>query len=282
VLAARVPVGVGRALDLLALHAVQVARGEVALGDLLQRGVDGGARVEHLGAAGPEVAAARRIERARDVALEDDPLPLPLAAGVGDRHRRQQRLRVRVLRLARQPLGVGDLDDPTQVHDGDAVADVLDGRQVVGDEQVGQVELVLQPLHQVEHLRLDRDVERGDRFVGDDEVGLARQGAGDADALALTAGELVRVPVAVVGVQPDGLEQLPDALGPCLPALVQAVDLQRLRHGVADGAPWVQRGHRVLEDHRHAPAQRAQLLAPQVRDVLPVEDHATAGRVDQA
>ena len=35
------------------------------------------------------------------------------------------------------------LDDMAQVHHCDAVADVPDHRQVVGDEQVGEIELVL-------------------------------------------------------------------------------------------------------------------------------------------
>ena len=42
-------------------------------------------------------------------------------------------------------------------------------------------------LEQVEHLRLDRHVERGDRLVADDEVRLQDERAGDADALALAA-----------------------------------------------------------------------------------------------
>ena len=48
-------------------------------------------------------------------------------------------------------------------------------------------------------LRLDRDVEGRDRLVGDDELGREREGAGDADALALAAGELVGVAVDGVG-----------------------------------------------------------------------------------
>src|SRR3954462_9620507 len=57
--------------------------------------------VEHVGellAAGAELAAGRRVRRARDVAGDDDPLPLALAAGIGQRDRREQRLRVRVRR----------------------------------------------------------------------------------------------------------------------------------------------------------------------------------------
>jgi hypothetical protein len=61
--------------------------------------------------------------------------------------------------------------------------------EVVRDEQVGEPELVLQVHQQVQHLRLHRNVERRDRLVGDDERGLTDQRAGDADALALAAGE---------------------------------------------------------------------------------------------
>ena len=65
----------------------------------------------------------------------------------------------------------------------------------MGDEQVGQAELLLQVFEQVDDLGLDRDVERRDRLVGDDEIGVGRERAGDADALPLAAGELVRVAV---------------------------------------------------------------------------------------
>ena len=57
-------------------------------------------------------------------------------------------------------------------------------------------------------LRLDRHVEGRDRLVGDDELGLEREGAGDADALALAAGELMGVAVDGVGRQVDVLKRL--------------------------------------------------------------------------
>ena len=43
-------------------------------------------------------------------------------------------------------------------------------REVVGDEQVGEAELLLQVFEQVDDLRLDRDVERRDRLVADDQL----------------------------------------------------------------------------------------------------------------
>ena len=106
-------------------------------------------------------------------------------------------------------LGRTDLDDVAPRHHGDAVGDVADDREVVRDEDVGEAELLLQVLHQVDHLRLDRHVERADRLVGDDDLRVGRERARDADALALAAGELVRVAVDVPRREADLLEQPP-------------------------------------------------------------------------
>ena len=67
-------------------------------------------------------------------------------------------------------LGVGQLDDAAEVHHRDAVRDLVDHREVVGDEDVRQLELALQVLQQVEDLRLDRDVERRHGLVADDQL----------------------------------------------------------------------------------------------------------------
>ena len=84
------------------------------------------------------------------------------------------------------------LDDPPEVHDGDAVGDVLDDRQVVGDEDQRHAELALEVADEVQDLGLDEHVERRDRLVGDDQVGPERQRRCDRDPLALPARELVR------------------------------------------------------------------------------------------
>ena len=51
----------------------------------------------------------------------------------------------------------------------------------------------LQLGEELQHLGAHGDVERRDRLVGDDEFRPAHDGAGDRDALALAAGELVRI-----------------------------------------------------------------------------------------
>ena len=71
------------------------------------------------------------------------------------------------------------------------------------------------------------------------QLGLEREGAGDADALALAAGELVRVVVEVLARQADAFEQLaglvvrPGAVG-------EAVHQQRLAEDLADGEPGIE------------------------------------------
>ena len=52
---------------------------------------------------------------------------------------------------------------------------------------------LLQLLHQLEDLRLDRDVERGRGLVGNEQVRPQRQCDGDHDALALPTGQLERI-----------------------------------------------------------------------------------------
>ena len=125
----------------------------------------------------------------------------------------------------------------------------LHDRQVVGDEDQREAELALQFAQQVEHLRLDRDVECRHRLVGDQQPRFQRERPRHADPLALAAGELVGVAVVVLGVQADRLEQLLD--GPfALPvSLQQAVDRERLGDDRAHRLARVQRRVGVLEDH---------------------------------
>ena len=75
---------------------------------------------------------------------------------------------------------------------------------------IGELEVAAQLHEQVEHLRLDRDVERRDRFVADQELRLHRERARDADAGALAAGELVRIAVAIARIEPDAAQHLVD------------------------------------------------------------------------
>ena len=149
------------------------------MADLQQRRLDRRADLLGQRAAGAEAAARRRVDRARDVALEPDPLAPTTDRGLLDvGHRRQQRLRVGVVRRGVERLPVGDLDDLAEVHHRDLGAEVPDHGEVVGDEEERDVELALQVLQQVDHLRLDRHVQRGHRLVGHEQLRAAASAPG--------------------------------------------------------------------------------------------------------
>ena len=152
-------------------------------------------------------------------------------------------------------LGRAEFDDAAEIHHAQPVRHVPHHRQVVADEQIGQAEPCLQVAHQVEDLRLHRHVQRRGGFVADQEFRLARQRAGDRDALALAAGELVRVFVAVGRRQPDLRQQRARPGRAVPPPADDAEGADRLGDDVAHPPARVQRGVRVLEDHVHPPAQ---------------------------
>src|SRR5262249_20439994 len=93
-------------------------------------------------------------------------------------------------------------------------------------------------------------------------------------------GELVRVPVVVLRVEPNQLQQrLHGALGALRGG--DLLDPQRSADDRTDGVPRVQRRVRVLEDHLYVPAQRPHGAGGQVRDVAAIEDDLPAGRFEQ-
>ena len=114
-------------------------------------------RVEH--------APRRLVDRARQVTGQHDALA-GFELGIDHRNRRDQRFRVRVpgrgIHVGRRP----HLDQLTQIHHADAVGDVVHHREVVGDKDVGERVLSLQIGQQVQHLGLNRYVERRHGLVG--------------------------------------------------------------------------------------------------------------------
>ena len=116
-----------------------------------------------------------------------------------------------------------------------------------------QPQLVAQPQQQREDLAAHGRVQRRHRFVGDDHVRLQHERPRDDHALALTAGQLVRVAQeeALRRSQPSAGQRVGDAV-----ALVarHAVDAQTLGDGLVDRVPRVQRPRRVLQDQLDAAA----------------------------
>src|SRR5262249_49520954 len=129
-------------------------------------------------------------------------------------------------------------------------------------------------------LRADRDVERRDRLVGDDDLRSDGQGARDPDPLALASRELVRVLRPRFRRKPDELEQAID-LRANVGVRNHAMESERLarrrfpRHRRVERSVW------ILKDDLHAPADGAKGLAARLRDVAAVEHDRAARRFEE-
>ena len=156
-------------------------------------------------------------------------------------------------RIGEQAFGRAGFHDLPEVQDGDVVADVLDHPEIVGDEQVAEAEIVLQPAQEVEDLCLYRDVEGGDGLVAAEEFRAAGERAGDGDALALAAGKLVREEPRLIRAQAHGLHEPPGHGGLAAAALAD-------------------------EPERPAPLQREGNVVRRVHEALAVEEVALHGR----
>src|SRR5690242_16696335 len=140
-----------------------MTREPLMIGDRAKLRLLAAAALERKRAAGMKTASLGRIDRAWHVAFEDH--GSADSVWVGGRHRREQSLGVGMPRACEDLTLRRHLDNLAQIHHRNAVSDVLDDRQIMTDEEQREAELPLQILQQVDDLRLDRDVERGDRFV---------------------------------------------------------------------------------------------------------------------
>ena len=143
----------------------------------------------------------------------------------------------------------------------------------------------MQIREQVEDLRLDRHVEGGDRLIGDDEPGGGSQRGGDADALALSSRELVRVaveePAREGRVQPDAIQEVEDP-GPPVRLRPDREGVERFGNARPHAPAWIDRGERILEHGLDLLPEGGEPTALQRQHVLSVEDDPACRGFDQA
>ena len=166
------------------------------------------------------------------------------------RHRIEQHARIVVLRRSEHLVDRPALHRLAVPHHHHAIRHARDHAHVVRDQHQPGLRLALQLVHQVEHLRLHRDVERRRRLVRQQQRRLAQHGRCDHHPLAHAAGQFVRKlvqPPPRLG-NAHALQPLDDALfgrrAPYLP-----VARQHLGHLRADRHVRRQRRQRILEDH---------------------------------
>ena len=145
------------------------------------------------------------------------------------------------------------------------------------EKQIGEV-LLLQLADQLQYLRLDRDVERSRRLVRNQQLGRAGERHRDHHALAHPAGQLMRIVVdAAFGVgNPDHPQRLDGAVA-SFGARGLLMESNRLADLAADSENRVERGHRLLKDHRDSRAANvAHLGLAEFQQILIFENNFAA------
>ena len=82
-----------------------------------------------------------------------------------------------------------------QIHHRHFLAEVANHTQIVGNEQISQVEFFPQVFQQVDDLGLDRNIQGRNCFITDDEFGVQGECPGDSNTLPLASAHFVGVTV---------------------------------------------------------------------------------------
>ena len=180
--------------------------------------------------------------------------------------------------------GRADLDDLAFVEDGDAIGHRQRFALVVGDEDEGDAELLLQRLQLLLHLFSELEVERAERLVEQQHLGSVHERARERHALALAAGKLRRTALLVAGELDHGerVSCLGLALGPGNALDPEAVgDILADRHMRKQGVV-LEHGVDVALVGRHAFGGFAEDLDMALVRLLEAGNEAQAGRLARA
>ena len=230
------------------------------------------AKCDRMRTAGSEAATGQAAIQARHLARDRGQPP-----GItGARQGLEQHAAVRMLRTGEEGVARSLLDQFAGVHDPDAIRILRDHAEIMSDQQHPHALIGAQSPQQLQHLRLDGHIQRRRRLVGDQQLRPSGESHRDHRALPQAAGEFERI-----GIQPtfrighaDRFEQRARGLrrGTAGDALVQ---LQRLADLGTDFQNRVECEHRLLEDHRHAPAtDSAHVALRQRQNLLALKPHA--------
>ena len=172
------------------------------------------------------------------------------------RYRGQQPARIRMRRMVEQLQHRRLLHGAAGIHHDHALAGLRHHAEVVGDQQDRRADPLLQLQHQPQDLRLDRNVERRGRLVGDQQLRASRPApsrSSRAGACRRRTGADSRGPAAR---HPEYAPAAASRAPAPAPPRVQQSRWMRTASAICApiGVHRVQAGHRLLEDHGDAVA----------------------------
>ena len=163
----------------------------------------------------------------------------------------EQRARVVVLRRAEDRPRFAALHHLAAPHHDDFARQRPHDPQIMRNEQIGEVATALQVAQQIDDLRLDRHVQGRRRLVEHHEARIERHRARNGDALALAAGELVRIAIERRWIEPGVGERAFHDAAPLGGVHLRPLRDQPLLDDLGHRHAWAKRTIRVLENDLH-------------------------------
>ena len=198
-------------------------------------------------AASTEAASLGQVQQVRYHAADAvEPIHLIIHSWDGF----QQALGIGMAGVPEQLKGLGLLHDLAGIHNVDNIAHLRHNAHVMGNHQNGGAVVIPELFHELQNLRLNGNVQRGGRLVGDQQLRLTYHGHTDHDALTKSAGKLMRI--RMIALLRLGNADLPEDVNDLVFGLFLAdilVQQDGLPHLLAHGINGVQGRHRLLKNH---------------------------------
>ncbi len=167
-----------------------------------------------------------------------------------------------MLWLSNYQFDIARLRSGAAIEHNDVVADLIGRRQVMGDVDEGDAELLVELAQVIQDGGPEGGIDHRDRFVGDDQLGAQKERSCHHDTLALPSAQLVRVaPQGLLRAQSYGLQGPLDQR----PALVLRARQAELGDGGRQDVIHLVEGvihfKGILEDGLHISPERAPFCA---------------------
>jgi hypothetical protein len=156
-------------------------------------------------------------------------------------------------RRREQILSPATLDDATEIHDGDLVAQPFHNSQVMRDEEDRESELIAQSCQQRDNRSFDDRVESCDSLICDQNLRLESESTCDSDSLSLASRQGFRASIEYGRRQFDTRHQLLGSQPSSGAISNEVVHEKEFGDHRPDCHLRIQRRRRVLENHLHEP-----------------------------
>ena len=143
-----------------------------------------------IGTARPEATASRKLIQTWHNAVDHIELLLGFSH---PGQSLQQSLGIGVQRISKQGSHIAVLHHHTGVHNQHIITHFGHYAQIMGDHHDRGVQGLFQCPHQIQDLRLDRNIQGGCGFIGDQQLRVAGEGHGDHNSLAHSAAQLMGI-----------------------------------------------------------------------------------------